>query len=232
MVMNSTSAIIDARAPHEAIEKLREHGDVFLFRSYDVTYDAVSCHPDVFIFQSAQGLVVAPNTPPDCLEFLTGRGIIFLFGQSLVGNELGNTTQYNCIATRTHFFHKQGYTDEVVVGLNTRPLVSLPQAYTRCSMFAVDDRSFITSDKGIERVLVNHGFSCFYCDPSPIVLPPSRYGFIGGCMGMKDNILFVTGSLQSLDKGNELREFILRRGISIVELSNGKLYDGGGIFFV
>jgi len=230
--MNSTIAIIDARAPQKAIKTLQQYCDVFLLRSENITYDAISCHPDIFIFQGKNELIIAPNTPEDLIATLHQKGVSFTFGNSEVGKELENSTYYNCIKTHSHIFHKQGFTDKVILESTKNNIINLPQAYTRCSMIALNEKAFITSDKGIEKVLMQNGFECFYVNPSTIHLPPYKHGFIGGCMGLWNNSLFIIGNLQTLENGNELRQFIQQQKLEIVELYNGNLYDGGGIFFL
>jgi hypothetical protein len=230
--MNSVTAIIDARAPQKAIETLQQYCDVFLFRSENITYDAISCHPDIFLFQGKNKLIVAPNAPQDLIATLHHKGISFMYGNSEVGKELNNSTYYNCIETHSHLFHKQEFTDKVILESTKKKTINLPQAYTRCSMIALNEKAFITSDKGIEKVLLHNGFECFYVNPSTIRLPPYKHGFIGGCMGIFENRLFVIGSLESLENGDELRQFIQQQKLEIIELYNDNLYDGGGIFFL
>ena len=230
--MNSITAIIDARAPQQAIENLQMHCDVFLFQSRNITYDAISGHPDIFLFQGTNALIVAPNAPQYFLHFLQSKRLSVTIGETPVGKELADSTAYNCIETKTHFFHKQGYTDKSILQNLNKPLIQLPQAYTRCSMFALNQQAFFTSDKGIESVLVREGFDCFYVNPSTIALPPYKHGFIGGCLGLWNNTLFVIGNLDTIENNTALRCFIQQQSIEIIELSDGSLYDGGGIFFV
>ena len=230
--MISTTAIIDCRTPHLAIEHLQNYASVFLFHSEELSYDAIACHPDIFLFQGTDSLFVAPNAPKELLSLLIEQNIRFEYGVSIIGKELENSCYYNCVETKTHFFHKQSFTDSKLLHAITKPFINLPQAYTRCSLFALTENAFITSDKGIVKKLLNEGFNCFYCNPSSILLPPYKNGFIGGCMGMFDNRLFITGSLDTIDNGANLRCFIENLHIEIVELYNGNLYDGGGILFV
>jgi hypothetical protein len=163
---------------------------------------------------------------------LLDRNIAFTFGKLPIGKELDDSTSYNCIETESRFFHKLGFTDPNILNSISKLVVDLPQAYTRCSMFALNQNDFITSDKGIEKILVQQGFNCFYCKPTSILLPPYKHGFIGGCIGMVNNRLYITGSLSTLEDGNRLRNFIESRDIIIEELYNGNLYDAGGLFFL
>ena len=231
--MSLPIAIIDFRAPSDAIDRLRKDFTVFLFNAQGVTYDAVCGHPDIFMFQSGSILIIAPNTPKDCIEFLEKNHVEFIFGKSEVGFDLQNSCMYNCVETKSYFFHKKGFTDTVVLEkVKSKMFVSLPQAYTRCSMFPISDSCFITSDKGIDKELVIQGFTVFTLSPDSILLPPYKHGFIGGCFGMYNQKVYVIGSLSKLSQGKELQYFIESNNLEIVELYDGDLYDGGGIFFI
>lgn len=230
--MSASIAIVDARAPKKAIRNLEKHFEVFTFLSHNITYDAIAGHPDVFMFQGKEHLIIAPNAPADFLRFLEKKGIPFVMGDTLIGDNLRNTTAYNCIETETHLFHKKGFTDSKIIELVKKPFIELPQAYTRCSMIALNNQAFITSDKGIEARLIESGFDCLCVNPENIVLPPYKHGFIGGCLGIIENNLFVIGSLDLLPDADRIRSFIEKRTIEPVELCDGGLYDGGGLFFV
>ena len=230
--MTTVTAIIDSRAPQKAIENLRNYCDVFRLHSENITYDAIACHPDVFLFQGIDSLIVAPNIPQDCIDLLQSKNYNFIFGETAIGSDLVNSTPYNCIETEKNLFHKNGFTDSQILKSVLKPLIALPQAYTRCSLFALNNNTFITSDKGIEKTLLQNGFTCYYCNPQGIVLPPYSHGFIGGCMGMWEKRLFVIGSLNYIKDGDKMRDFIVAQNVELLELYDGPLYDGGGIFFL
>ena len=97
---------------------------------------------------------------------------------------------------------------------------------------ALDERNFITSDMGIKRVLEANGCDVFYVDPHQIVLPGQDYGFFPGCCGLVDDTGVVCGALKHLKECKELRKFIRRNGMKIIELYDGELVDVGSIFFI
>lgn len=225
--------IVDKRSPRKAIEFLRDRFDVFEFISHDSTYEAIAGHPDIFMYQHNDGsLVVAPNSPPDLLQKLDGMAVKYSIGVASVGYTLKESTMYNCIASGNYFFHKSGFTDSVVWEKNReKQFIGLSQGYTRCSMFAIGECIF-TSDKGIESRLMKQGVECCYVDPNGIELPPYKHGFIGGCCGELDGVIYFNGSLKYIKGGGLLKNYIKSHGYKIVELYEGSLYDGGGIFFV
>ena len=231
--MNLPIAIIDARAPKQAIAKLQEEFRVLLFTSNHSTYQAIEGHPDVFMCCYNNTYVYAPNTPQYIKETIENYTHNSTQGVDMVGSKLKNSTLYNCVITRTHIFHKQGFTDVSILQQNQdKTYIPVPQAYTRCSMIALPNGACITSDRGIEQVLHTHSIPHIYCTPKSIQLPPYKYGFIGGTMGIYKDKIYVIGSLQNLPEHKQLQLFIQGQNCSVHELYNGPLYDGGGIFFI
>lgn len=216
-----------------AKEALRKRFLVHEFYTEGITYDAVSCHPDVFMQHSGKQLVLAPNIPRQTIDFLDEHAVKYMYGQNRIGHTLRETTFYNCIATENALFHKKGYTDPVILELaREKQFVDLPQAYTRCSMLALQEDLIITSDAGIEKKLVQMGFNIIFVPPQGILLPPYKHGFIGGCFGWYNNELFVLGSFNYLKNGNEILKQIEEKGIVVHELCDEPLYDGGGVFIL
>lgn len=227
-------AIIDSRSSKKAINTLKEYvKDVFAFQTNGLTYNSISGHPDIFIYQDNNHLVVAPNAPDGLFEFLERHGIAYRKGKTDVGNELYNSTQYNCLSTHDFFFHKPGYTDPVILEINReKEFIPLPQAYTRCSLVHLYGNNYITSDRGIEKTLLKKGFSCFYFHPKKIRIRGHNNGFIGGTAGVWGKRIFFNGNIGLHADGQQLNEYLLNLGLEIVSLSDEYLYDGGCIFFV
>lgn len=225
-------AIIDKRSPAEAIKNLKKEFDVLEFQSHNTSYDEVSGHPDIFIFQSKRSIIIAPNSPKILVDFLESKKIDFIYGIKNVGAELENSTQYNCISSKEYFFHKKAYTDEAVMAENRdKKFINLPQAYTRCSLSVLNNNYFITSDGGIEKALKKNKFNVLMVDPKSIHLPGYPNGFFGGTNGVFKNKFYLNGNLNFHPDGNKIRDYIKKCGLELVELHDGPLYDGGGIFF-
>lgn len=227
-------AIIDSISSTRVITTLKEYvEDVFAFQTNGLTYDSISGHPDIFIYQDKDHLVVAPNATVGLFEFLEHHSIAFLKGKTDVGNELYNSTQYNCLSTPDFLFHKPGYTDPAILEINkSKEFIRLPQAYTRCSLIHLYGNNYVTSDGGIEKVLLGKGLSCFYFNPKEIRIRGHNNGFIGGAAGVLGKSIFFNGNIELHTDGQRLKEHLLNIGFEIVCLSDEYLYDGGCIFFV
>lgn len=230
---SSRFCIIDARAPQMVINLLAQEFTVVPFLTQGITYEAISCHPDVFLFQCNGKLIVAPNIPQEYKDFFQKNAIDCGEGITKIDETLHNSVAYNCVATSEFLFHKIRMTDpEIIKQCSSQKFIHVPQAYTRCSMIALNNQAIITSDKGIAQVLEQHKFDVCYIAPHEIMLPPYPYGFIGGCMGILGKRIYLTGSLNYISNGEQLRQFAKKYEYTIVELYDGKLYDGGGIFFL
>ncbi|MDR2962042.1 MAG: hypothetical protein LBU90_00135 [Bacteroidales bacterium] len=231
--MKKPICIVDSRAPQAALARLAQEFEVLPFRTQNITYEAVSCHPDVFLFQYSDTVILAPNIPHKYKEFLHKRGVSFTEGSTVIDETFSTSVAYNCAATKEYFFHKRGLTEEKILQcFKNHDFIQLPQAYTRCSMLAIENCAFITSDNGIEKVLQSRNFDVCYIRPQEISLPPYSHGFIGGCMGIFERKIYLLGALDFLPDGEMLRTFARAYDYEIVELYEGKLYDGGGLFFL
>ncbi len=225
-------AIADHRLPQEAKKSLTKFAAVFEFSTKDITYDAVSGHPDIFLCETGNAVTVAPNIPSKYIAALKSSGTEIIKGTCNAGNKYPYTARYNALVTPEYLIHNLDITDETILKLCADKIkIKVRQGYTRCSLFAVDRNSFITSDKGIYKTLEKYNVDILFADSSKVVLPGFSHGFIGGCFGKAGNRVFVSGNLNFVENGDRIREFITKKGFEIIELYNGPLFDGGGLFF-
>lgn len=226
-------AIIDKRAPNAVKKNLSLYIDeVFEFESDAITYNSIAGHPDIFMYQDENNIVLAPNTPIQLTSFLTENKVVFSTGKNPVGKSLKECVLYNCISTNHYFFCKKDHADVSIQNLNsTKIQLNIPQAFARCNMFAVEN-SFVTSDKGIVKVLKNNKLGYLYFDPSEINIIDHKNGFIGGTMGVYNDKVFFMGNILKHADGKVLEKFITNLNMEIICLGNDFLYDGGSIFFV
>lgn len=225
--------IHDQRIPEEAIEKLRSYGTLMSFYTRGITYETLSGHPDIFFCKVENQLVASPNVPEVYFTKLYDHGINVRLGENYVGCKKNNTTAYNAVFTSRYLIHRRKYTDPVILDQQgCRSFIEVRQSFTRCSLIALRDEYFITSDKDIERKLTEHGANVFFVDPKEILLPGLPYGLIGGCAGISGNRIFFIGSLDYHPKGKELGNYLYKLDYEVIELYRGQLFDGGGLFFM
>ncbi len=223
----------DARLPAEVIKNLSAFGTFVPFTTRGITYGAVSGHPDLFFCRHRQQLFVAPNVPDHYLAHLRKYNISFVKGKLPVGKSYPQTARYNAVVTDKFLIHNTKYTDELLKEVCIKnEFISVNQGYTRCNLLALHDDLFITSDKGIFSQLQKRDLDVHYFLPEGILLPGFEHGFLGGCLGIVGNRIFVTGSLSRYPEGEKLSALLASRNYEIFALYDGPLFDGGSLFFL
>ena len=234
--LNDVVIIASSTMPPEARETLSKMGPVTWLEPSDKAYPSISSHPDIFFFckdeRHCDSVICAKNVdiylPPE---------IEVIKGEKEVGKKYPDTVPYNAVGVGNTLIHNMLYTDLSIKKLygkiSTKSAqLSVNQGYTRCNLLALDEHNYITSDMGIKRVLEANGCDVFYVDPHQIVLPGQDYGFFPGCCGLVDDTVVVCGALKHLKECKELRKFIRRNRMKIIELYDGELVDVGSIFFI
>ena len=225
--------IVDKKIPEEAKARLKHYGELLELETSGITYDAISGHPDIFITKALDKLIIAPNSPDYIKEALYKHEIIFIEGEEPVGEKYPQSSKYNSVCTSTHLIHNFRNTDSVITRIcEDLDLIHVDQGYTRCNLIPLLNDAFISSDRGISKVLNRYGIENICIDAKGIELPGFSHGFFGGCCGIFDQKLFVIGKIDHLENAKEFREFITSKNIEIIELYNGNLFDGGSILFL
>lgn len=219
--------------PEKALTNLEKIAKVIRFSSSDITYDAVSGHPDVFLCKLPDGDIIhARNLPSGFLEILKNDNLKITQGKLDVGLKYPQSAHYNAVITKDIVLHNLNYTDpEILTHNNTKKHIHVNQAYTRCNVLPLSNDSFITSDKGIHKVLIKNNLNSMFVDPDGITLPGFEYGFIGGTAGVFKNTVYFIGSLDYYNEGPKIKSFIEDLNYEIVQLNKGPLFDGGSLIF-
>ena len=233
---HDVTIIASSLMPEPAKKSLSKMGTVKWLEPSDKAYSSISSHPDIFFFckdeRHCDTVVCAPNIDDRIMHALS-----FVIGEKEIGHKYPETVLYNAVGVGNVLIHNLLYTDLSILDLykkmSTKSVqINVNQGYTRCNLLALDERNFITSDFGIKKVLEEHNCNVFYVDPHQITLPGQKYGFFPGCCGLVDDTVVVCGALKHLKEYKELKKFIRRNGMKIIELYDGELVDVGSIFFV
>ena len=164
--------IIDKKLPKQAKKALTAYGHLIELATEGITYEAISGHPDIFFTQAAGELIAAPNLPVLYKDRLTELGVSYLEGEEDVGRKHPDTVRYNAVCTATKLIHNFRYTDSVITRLaEDMDLVHVDQGYARCNLLPLDDDHFITSDRGVFKVLQGFSADVLLVDPQDIILP-------------------------------------------------------------
>ena len=223
--------ITDKRLPLPGKNALKTMGHPVYLQTNGLVYKSIGGHPDIFMCGSDEGLVVAPGLPVEIRKKLQGAGIRLITGKSDPGKVYPDSAIYNAVVTRDYIIHQLKITDPVIFEtFPGRKLLHVNQGYTRCNLLAIGSSHFITSDKGIEKVLLTEGKEVLHVDPRPIRLYGQKHGFFPGCCGVFNDELLISGSLNHHPDKSEITSFIHGAGLAIYELFPGELTDVGGIF--
>ncbi len=236
ILRNDVTIIASSMMPAAARESLSKLGSVTWLEPSDKAYPSISSHPDIFFFchneKHCDSVICAEN-----VDIKLPENITVIKGDKSVGHKYPETVPYNAIGVGNILIHNLLYTDLSILDfykkISTKSVqLNVNQGYTRCNLLALDEKNFITSDFGIKRVLEENGCNVFYVDPHQIALPGHNHGFFPGCCGLVDDCVVVCGSLKHLKECKELKKFIRRNRMKIIELYDGELVDVGSIFFI
>ncbi len=155
----------------------------------------------------------------------------------LTGDEIGDTYPFdvklNVAVSKDFFIYNPKTADSSLVKelLGTgRRGIEAKQGYTKCSLCFVTENALITEDPSIYEALRNTGTHVLLISKGDIYLSDTHCGFFGGSTGKIDkNTLAVTGALKHHTDGNKIKEFCLSHGVEILELTQGRITDIGGI---
>ncbi|MDD3738763.1 MAG: hypothetical protein PHP31_05665 [Lentimicrobiaceae bacterium] len=227
--------IVSKNISKSAHDVLSKYGTVIPFETQGIVYPAISDHPDIFFCNTPQGLVVSPNTPQNYIDILEDKGVNFLFGNKILKNTYPNTAHYNVIITSQAVLHNFNITDNVILNIAERQglkKIHVNQGYARCTTVALNNNMWITSDDGIYKTLLNHGYKALIVNPDCIKLSSFPNGFFGGICGIYNNLLFVNGKLNFFSNYKKIINFINDSGMEVVELVNFQPIDIGTIIFI
>jgi hypothetical protein len=225
--------IVDKKIPREAKDKLSVSGTVLDLETNGIVYPAVSGHPDIFFCKTPQKLVISPSLPEKYVQDLEKHNVSYIPGSRASGIRHPASSYYNAAVSDRYLIHRLEYTDPVILqNCHTLKKIAVKQAYTRCNLLLLKDDHYLTSDPGIHKNLQQAGLAGIFVSTEGILLPGFPNGFIGGAMGVKNNIIYVTGSLSYFPEGAVVRKFLEDLNYGINELYEGPLFDGGGILFL
>ena len=225
--------LCDQRMPAQAMLTLSGYGQVVEFATENITYNAISGHPDIFFCPTPAGLIVAPNLPETYFHILDRNAIRYSIGSLPVGKVYPETSRYNALVDERFIIQNPGSNDPVIRNLNPeKQIIAVKQGYVRCSLVALPNNSFITSDRGIEKSLKKQNAEVLFVDPAAIWLDDFEHGFFGGVCGIFENKLFFCGSLSYFKEKDDIKFFVAQAGLQVIELYEGPPADVGTIMFL
>ncbi len=222
--------LADSKMPEAAKAKLQAYGEIVEFSTEGITYPAISGHPDIFFCPTPSGLIVAPNLPEKYFALLNQNGISFIKGALPVGPKYPDSARYNTLVTERFIVQNPHISETCIHNLNPDlEMIKVRQGYVRCNLLALPNGSFLASDRGIKKLLLQRGLKVLFVDPSCVRLDGFEHGFFGGACGLVENTLFVCGGLKHVPERTLIEAFTMAAGVQLVELFDGPVTDVGTI---
>ena len=207
-------------------------------------YAEISSHADIFVSKTNNNLIIEPSAYESIMEqvkkynFQKECSTKIVKAEEYVQKEYPLDIKYNVCCFGNYAIHNFKYTSKMIREILDKEkfeLINVKQGYTNCSIAVIDDKSIITSDKGIYKTLSKYDFNILFVEEDLDIklLSKDGYskkkGFIGGCISRIENKVFVSGDLNKIDNNKIIRKFIENRNLEIIEFLNEDVIDYGGI---
>ncbi len=232
--MKNHLAVISETVPRHMADKLAERFDILRLPPDRTIAPPVSSHPDMIISQIGETFII-PQSYYEAYPYITEQ-ISDCSGLSLTRSCAPRSAGYPldvslnaAVGDDLVICRKDTCAPEILsaAGSLGYRIVNVKQGYAGCSCI-VTPAGVITSDKGIFSAMCGNSV---YVPNNGILLPGYDIGFIGGCGGFCDGVLYFFGDIMSAAAGETVTEFARHHGYEVVPLSPDPLTDYGGIKF-
>lgn len=233
--------IVDYRTSDKELQRLLSFGfNLIPTEKVSSLYEAVDGHPDLQFFRIEKKVIAHQGLCKNQMELLSKLGASIILGNSSLSLPYPKNIPYNALLSPDLFMHRLDSTDPIILNeiqelkkSKDISLVNVRQGYSRCSCAYVGNNSYITEDIVMAERLLALGKQVFYQKHSNVYLEGFDFGFIGGAISLisihGEELVLISGSLDSYFYGNELKEFLKRRNIRYECIGKGKLMDRGTI---
>ena len=205
--------------PHPALERpVAAHADM-IFRILD----------DFIFFDK----IYAESYPDVVKAIASADGFVTVVTEDSVGAKYPDDVKFNVLVGEKFAAAKQ---DAVSLSIfekiksSGREFVPVNQGYAACSCLLAKD-ALVTADRGIASALEKY-VDTLLISQNSIALPPYDAGFIGGASGFDGERAFFVGDVARHPDGKAIVSFLEKHGVEAVSLTDGELFDVGGIVFI
>ena len=235
-------AITDSRIDHESERRLMLHSyRVITLPPFSRLSQAVASHPDMLIRRIGNEYISyadyceeASYVFSDLSLMTVGTGAKFSFTADEVTPEYPGDVGLNALEIGGKLFCRTKSASETMLRSAERKglkIVNVNQGYPACTVLKLSEEAAITADKGMAKILTDHGIRVTLIEQGGISLPPHEYGFIGGCAEVDGDKIFFFGDPSLHPSADKIISAIKKEGLEIVALSSLGLCDLGGILF-
>lgn len=201
-------------------------------------YPEISSHVDIFICQIGKKLIIEPSQYNQIKKQLQEIEKIDK-GIEKLGENYPQDIKYNVCIIGKKALHNFKYTEpKIIEELEEQgyELINTNQGYTNCSIAVIDDNSAIVTDKGLYKILKKHEIDVLFLNYEPDIKLlnckneySNKKGFIGGCISKIKNNIIIFGDLRKIDYNNQIKEFIEKKNLNIIDFKGLEVIDYGGI---
>jgi hypothetical protein len=227
--------LLDMRTPKETIKYIKDLNIEIIFSPVlSELYEAVSGHSDLFIHHIRDNIfVTAPNTYNYFHNLMSKLGFNIIKGYREIKRTYPDNIAYNVSRVGNIAFHNKKHTDKKVLEQfeeNDIKLVHVNQGYAKCSMCVLNEKSIITSDRGIYDTVVKYNIDALLIKPGFFKLCGVDYGFIGGASGLiSDRELLLTGNIELHSDYNKIIDFCEKNNVKLLYPKDVDCTDVGSI---
>lgn len=162
---------------------------------------------------------------------LEALGFHTLYPQAVMDKTYPKDAPFNLCLLKNAFYYAEKVSNQQIVerliNKGFQPL-SVNQGYCRCSICIVNERSIITSDRGVYRTALENGLDCLLIEPGNILLDGFDYGFIGGSsFKISDDCICFTGVLDDHPDKDAILSFLEKHNVRPVFLTDQPIFDIG-----
>lgn len=226
--------LIDTRMRQIEKDKIKELGyNLIEIKKNPNVYEEISSHVDIFACKIGNKVIIEPSRTYDIPQ-----KIELEYGAELIEEKYPKDIKYNICIIGKKAIHNFKYTDSKIKSELEKQgyeIINTTQGYTNCSIAVIDEKSAIVTDKGLYKILIAHGIDVLYIKEQLDIklLKDGRYssrnGFIGGAISKIGNKIIIFGDLSKIDKNEQIRNFIKKRNVEIIEFKGQDVIDYGGI---
>ena len=206
----------------DANRRLREYilttgQELELVETIGIVSKPISNHPDVFL----------------CKMGIDDDAPIFYAMEDHLGPEYPKDSAYNAACTGKFFIHNFDITDPALLQAAKdmgMTMINVNQGYTKCNVAIIDEKSIITSDRGIAKACEDYPeLEVLLIEPGFIRLDGFETGFIGGASGKVLNEYIFNGNLGKHPDFARIVDFVESHGLTPKWFPEYQLTDIGSI---
>jgi len=214
----------------KCMSRLRSFGyDVCLLPPFKRFEKTVACHADMLMFFDGKNIITHSEYYECNKNVFDGLKAEVLLSTEAVSDKYPYDILFNAVKVDGVLFSKTEYTSKIIKNTSAE-FVNVNQGYTACSTCRVNEKAFITSDKGLYKAYTSYGIDTLLIRSGSIALEGYGYGFIGGASLVFDDAVAFFGKAEEHPDFDKINDFIVKHGKKAISLSDEKLYDAGGAF--